>query len=206
MGLLDLCAFIVKQHLGIPSACSRAASARGNGTVRKRLSVRPVHHVQNHTCPVTLPSSQPGGPPCWASPLAFGLIECHQPLKRFPREAYQCYQILARFLCRKPDSAFTNSWQHSKQDLPMLQTREAHHATPGKINPRRETKSSSIVPTSFTRAWECFFRQIYQRCRSRQSFIRPMISDPANAPLQQTYSNCSYTSGKVLQRTHTYPC
>jgi hypothetical protein len=22
-------------------------------------------------------STQPGGPPCWASPLAFGLIECY---------------------------------------------------------------------------------------------------------------------------------
>ncbi len=36
-----------------------------------------VHHVQNHTRMVTVPSSQPGGPPCWTSPLAFGLIGQH---------------------------------------------------------------------------------------------------------------------------------
>ncbi len=41
--------------------------------VRKRQAVRPVHHVQNHTGRV-LSSSQPGGPPCWASHLAFGII------------------------------------------------------------------------------------------------------------------------------------
>ncbi len=31
-----------------------AASARATGTVRKRQAVPPVHHVQNHTCWVTL--------------------------------------------------------------------------------------------------------------------------------------------------------
>jgi hypothetical protein len=30
----------------------------------------------------SLSSTQPGGPPCWASPLAFGLIDC--PYKSFP--------------------------------------------------------------------------------------------------------------------------
>jgi hypothetical protein len=41
-----------------------------------------VHHVQNQTllalacgCWVTLSSILPGGPPCWASPLAFDLID-----------------------------------------------------------------------------------------------------------------------------------
>ncbi len=121
------------------SSCHRAT-----GTVRKRQTVRPVYHVQNHTCRVALlhtdkklnqiflkykeiqsgavaksymrkafliysmrkcanissymrrplviydfalhsewkiwflfyQCSQPGGPPCWACPLAFGLIAC----------------------------------------------------------------------------------------------------------------------------------
>ncbi len=30
------------------------SSCQGTGTVRKRQAVRPVHHVQNHTCRVTL--------------------------------------------------------------------------------------------------------------------------------------------------------
>ncbi len=34
---------------------------------------RTVHHIQNLT-PLGHSSSQPGGPPYWASPLAFGLI------------------------------------------------------------------------------------------------------------------------------------
>ena len=33
-----------------------------------------VNHVQNHHPAGSLSSSQPGGPPCWTSPLAFGLI------------------------------------------------------------------------------------------------------------------------------------
>jgi hypothetical protein len=41
------------------------------GIVRKRQALRTVHHIRNHNI---LSSSQPGGPPCWASPLAFGLI------------------------------------------------------------------------------------------------------------------------------------
>ncbi len=43
------------------------SSFRATGTVHKRLALRPVHHVQNHTC--TLLYSRPGGPPCWASLL-----------------------------------------------------------------------------------------------------------------------------------------
>ena len=33
-----------------------------------------VHNVQIHIAGI-LSSSQPGGPPCWASPLAVGLID-----------------------------------------------------------------------------------------------------------------------------------
>jgi hypothetical protein len=43
-------------------------------TVRKRQAVRPIHHLKSHTCR-SLSSSQPGGSPCWVSPLAFGLIK-----------------------------------------------------------------------------------------------------------------------------------
>jgi hypothetical protein len=55
------------------SQLGTAAPVRATDTVRKRQAVQPVHHIQNHTCRVT--SSQPGGPLCWASPLAFGLID-----------------------------------------------------------------------------------------------------------------------------------
>jgi hypothetical protein len=68
-----LCTFNTKQQLEITSANSWAAPVQTTGTVRKRQAVRPVHHLQNHTC-WALSSSQPGGPPCWTSPLAFGLI------------------------------------------------------------------------------------------------------------------------------------
>jgi hypothetical protein len=64
--------FTMQQQL-MPSACSWAAPVRANSTVRKRQAVRPVRHIQNHTW-WSLSSSQPGGPPCWASPLAFGQI------------------------------------------------------------------------------------------------------------------------------------
>ncbi len=40
---------------------------------RKGRRYRPVHHVQNRTCRVTL-TQPPRRSPCWASPLAFGLI------------------------------------------------------------------------------------------------------------------------------------
>jgi hypothetical protein len=51
-----LCAFIIEQQLEIPSALSWAAPVRATGTVRKEqaLRLRPVRHVQNHTCRVTL--------------------------------------------------------------------------------------------------------------------------------------------------------
>jgi hypothetical protein len=66
------CTFILYQLQEIPSARSWAVPFRATGTVRKRQAVRPVHHIQNHTCRVAL--LQAGGPPCWASSLAFGLI------------------------------------------------------------------------------------------------------------------------------------
>jgi hypothetical protein len=45
-----LCIFTIQQQLEIPSARSWAAPVRATGTA----GVRPVHHVQNHTCLVTL--------------------------------------------------------------------------------------------------------------------------------------------------------
>jgi hypothetical protein len=52
-----------------------AHDATGICTVRKRQAVLPIHHVQNHTCRVTLFQPARRAPaPCWASPLAFGLI------------------------------------------------------------------------------------------------------------------------------------
>jgi hypothetical protein len=49
-----LCTFIIKQHLDIPSARSWVAPVRATGTVQKRQAVRPVRHVQNHTCRITI--------------------------------------------------------------------------------------------------------------------------------------------------------
>jgi hypothetical protein len=46
--------FTIEQQLEIPSASSWAAHVRATGAVRKRQRVRYVHHVQNHTCRVTL--------------------------------------------------------------------------------------------------------------------------------------------------------
>jgi hypothetical protein len=40
---------LVQHQLNIPSAATKAT-----GTVRKRQAVRPAHHIQNHTCWVTL--------------------------------------------------------------------------------------------------------------------------------------------------------
>ena len=48
------CTFSIKQQLEIPSDRSWAAPVLATGTVRKRQAVRPVHHVQNYTCRVTL--------------------------------------------------------------------------------------------------------------------------------------------------------
>ena len=48
------------------------SSCQGNRYSKKRQAVRPVHHIQNHACRVTLLQ------PCWASPLAFGLIGCNR--------------------------------------------------------------------------------------------------------------------------------
>jgi hypothetical protein len=59
--------------VGSQLARNWVAPVRATSTVRKRLVVRPIHHVPNHSCWVT-PPSQPGGSPCWASSLALGLI------------------------------------------------------------------------------------------------------------------------------------
>ncbi len=53
-------------YVKIPSARSWAAPIRAANTVRNRQAVRPVHHVQDHTCRVTLLLVQPS--------IAFGLI------------------------------------------------------------------------------------------------------------------------------------
>ncbi len=49
-----LCTFTIQQQLDISLAHSWAALFRAAGTVRKRQAVRPVHHIQNHICRVTL--------------------------------------------------------------------------------------------------------------------------------------------------------
>ncbi len=49
-----LCTFTTLQQLEIPSAPSWGAPAKATGTVGKIQAVRPVHHIQNHTCRVTL--------------------------------------------------------------------------------------------------------------------------------------------------------
>ncbi len=46
--------FTIKKQLEIPSARSWAAPVRATGMVQKRQAVWPVHHVQNHTCRVTM--------------------------------------------------------------------------------------------------------------------------------------------------------
>jgi hypothetical protein len=68
-----LCTSALKQQLEIASARSWEAPVRATGTVLKRLTDGPS--ITYELTPVwSLSSSQPGGPPCWASPLAFGLI------------------------------------------------------------------------------------------------------------------------------------
>ncbi len=52
--MTDGCVHLLHKLLEIPSARSRTAPVRETGTVRKMPAVRPVHHVQNHTCRVTL--------------------------------------------------------------------------------------------------------------------------------------------------------
>ncbi len=68
-----LCTFAKQKQLEAPSARSWAAPVKATGTVRKRQAV----HGPSITCKITptgsLSSSQPGGPPAWASLLAFGL-------------------------------------------------------------------------------------------------------------------------------------
>ncbi len=49
-----LSTFTIQQQLEIPSARSWAAPVRATDMVRKRQALRPVHHVQNHTCRVTI--------------------------------------------------------------------------------------------------------------------------------------------------------
>ncbi len=67
--------YYITEQLEILSARSWAAPVRAAGTERKRHAVWSVHHVQNKITPAeSLSSSHPGWPPCWASPLAFGLI------------------------------------------------------------------------------------------------------------------------------------
>jgi hypothetical protein len=58
------CTFTIKQQLEIPSARSWAAPVRATCKVRIRQAF----------ISGSLSSSQSGGPPCLASPLAFGLI------------------------------------------------------------------------------------------------------------------------------------
>jgi hypothetical protein len=58
--LLDLahyewsCTFTIQQQLEIPTARSWAAPVRAACTERRRQAIRPVHHLQKHTCRVTL--------------------------------------------------------------------------------------------------------------------------------------------------------
>jgi hypothetical protein len=54
---------------------NRSAPDRGKWCGPSGQAEWTVHQVQNHTLLAgSLSSSQPGGPPCWVSPLAFGLI------------------------------------------------------------------------------------------------------------------------------------
>jgi hypothetical protein len=64
-------------HFGGLCAFSDKPAAAAAGFARSSLAGQAaltVHHVQNQTLLGPLYSSQPGGPPCRTSPLAFGLI------------------------------------------------------------------------------------------------------------------------------------
>ncbi len=52
------------------------SSCHGNRYCTERQEVRPVYHKS--TFARSLSSRQPVGPPCWASPLAFGLIGLYE--------------------------------------------------------------------------------------------------------------------------------
>ncbi len=45
--------YFIKEAKKIPISPQLGSSCRATGPVRKRQVVRPVHHVQNHTCRVT---------------------------------------------------------------------------------------------------------------------------------------------------------
>jgi hypothetical protein len=55
-----------------------------------------VHHVQSHPAG-SLSSSQPGGPPCWASPLTLGLFGSDPHTSESTDRYYgnRCVQLLA---------------------------------------------------------------------------------------------------------------
>jgi hypothetical protein len=54
---------------------NRSAPDRGKWCDLSGQAARTVHHVKNHILlGPSPPAKQPGELPCWASPLAFGLI------------------------------------------------------------------------------------------------------------------------------------
>jgi hypothetical protein len=53
--MTDACVHIlIQQQLEIPSDRSWGAPVRATGAVWKRQAVQTIHHVQNHTCRVTV--------------------------------------------------------------------------------------------------------------------------------------------------------
>jgi hypothetical protein len=69
----------------------------------------------------SLSSSQPGGPPCWASPLAFGLIGCDPP--SVFGVVFYVIDILcvAPYICRAIVTAWVHgfqSWFYSRLNTP----------------------------------------------------------------------------------------
>ncbi len=76
-----------EQQLEIQSARSWAAPVRATGTVQKRQALRPVHHIQSHTCRVTLlqPARRAAvlGQPSSLRPLCFIRAESPRSLSPF---------------------------------------------------------------------------------------------------------------------------
>ncbi len=78
MGLLEYQAMPSLRYAGhdgvLCTFSNRSVPDRGKWCGSSVQVAWTVHHVQNHTLLGHSPP-EPGGPPCWASPVAFGLIK-----------------------------------------------------------------------------------------------------------------------------------
>ncbi len=101
-----------KFHKLAAGAATVNATANGYRTVRKKQAVRPVHHIQNHTCRVTVAACNVRDAHCNKNPISVFLF---WELRAWPQSQFPHSYVCERFIYFQDRSTYSIFLQQNRQ-------------------------------------------------------------------------------------------